>query len=198
MPARVVVMLVANVVGACPNLLPDNRCGIYQDRPLVCRIYPAEVNPFIALERSNKACPPEAWSENSPLLQQGAVLMDSIIQRDIEASRTADVLDADLKRRLCRALDMVDTALVHESMLVYSPTAQALLSALDHAIADACAPLPAAQWRFVSDQTDTLATLTKNGCIALHPRDLEAVSFQHFGFKREAIFDFKRDGSLHR
>ncbi len=63
MPARVVVILVANVVGDCPNLLPSRRCGIYEIRPLVCRIYPAEVNPFVILERDKKACPQEAWTD---------------------------------------------------------------------------------------------------------------------------------------
>ena len=68
MPTRVVVMLVANVVGACPNLLADRRCGIYEDRPLVCRIYVRQKSmyPFIALKRENKACPPEAWTKGSP------------------------------------------------------------------------------------------------------------------------------------
>jgi Fe-S-cluster containining protein len=60
MPARVVVILVANLAGACPNLMADMRCGIYERRPLVCRIYPAEINPFVQLEPQKKACPPEA------------------------------------------------------------------------------------------------------------------------------------------
>ena len=27
---------------------------------------------FVALKRENKACPPEAWAEDQPLLQRGA------------------------------------------------------------------------------------------------------------------------------
>jgi Fe-S-cluster containining protein len=193
MPTRVVVMLVANVVGACPNLLPDKRCRIYEDRPLVCRIYPAEINPFVALKRENKACPPEAWTQDQPLLQRGGLLMDEAIEQDIESSRAADALDADLKRRLCLALNVVNTALVHEAVLVYSPKAETLLSALAFAIATDSAHKPAAQWRFVSDQPETLVTLTKNGGIAFHLRDAEAASFQHLRFKREAIFGFNAD-----
>jgi Fe-S-cluster containining protein len=87
MPTRVVVMLVANIVGACPNLLPNMRCGIYEDRPLVCRIYPAEINPFVALKAENKACPPEAWANVQPVLQREEVLMDEGIRHDIEMSR---------------------------------------------------------------------------------------------------------------
>jgi len=135
MPTRVVVMLVANVVGACPNLLSDMRCGIYEDRPLVCRIYPAEINPFVALKRENKECPPEAWTEDLPLLQRGGVLTDNVISRDIEKSRAADIFDAELKGRLCRALNVAHAALVHEAVLVYSPNTQTLLSALSSTIA---------------------------------------------------------------
>ncbi|MDB6084618.1 MAG: hypothetical protein JWN43_2499, partial [Gammaproteobacteria bacterium] len=60
-PTRVVVILAANLAGACPNLMADMRCAIYERRPLVCRIYPAEINPFVVLEPEKKACPPEAW-----------------------------------------------------------------------------------------------------------------------------------------
>lgn len=193
MPTRIVVMLVANIVGAWPNLLPNRRCGIYEDRPLVCRIYPAEINPFVVLKRENNAWPPEAWARDYPLLQRGNTLRDEVIQRDIELSRDADVLEAELKRRLCLALNVVDTALVHEAVLAYSPTSETLLSGLAFAIATDFAHEPVAQWRFVSDQRDTLATLTKNGAVALHLSGAEATSFEYLGFKREAIFFADRE-----
>ena len=47
LPTRVLVTLAAVYAGPCPNLRPDMRCAIYEQRPLVCRIYPAEINPFI-------------------------------------------------------------------------------------------------------------------------------------------------------
>lgn len=194
MPTRVVVMLVANVVGACPNLLSNMRCGIYEDRPLVCRVYPAEINPFVALKRENKACPPEAWTQDRPLLQRGEALMVDVIRGDIERSRAADVLDAELKRRLCLALNLPHTAaLVHEGVVVYSPTAQTLLSAL--AVATATDPFqkPVAQWCFVSDQQETLENLAKSGATTLHLRDAESASFQYLGSRREAIFGLKAD-----
>jgi len=193
MPTRVVVMLVANVVGACPNLLANRRCRIYEDRPLVCRIYPAEINPFVAFKRENKACPPEAWTKEQPVFQREGDLMDDVIRHDIEMSRAADALDADLKSRLCAALNVVDTALVHEAVLVYSPTAETLLSALDTAIATDSCQEPTAQWRFVSDQPETMANIEKSGGIALYLRDAEGPSFLHIGFKREAIFGFNAD-----
>jgi hypothetical protein len=89
-------------------------------------------------------------------LQRGRVLTDKVISRDIEMSRAADVLDADLKCRLCFALNLTHTALVHEAVFVYSPTAQTLLSALAVATATDSGQEPAAQWRFVSDQQETL------------------------------------------
>jgi Fe-S-cluster containining protein len=199
MPMRVVVMLVANVVGPCPNLLADLRCGIYEDRPLVCRIYPAEINPLIVLSRENKLCPPEAWTQDHPLLQRAEVLMDDVTSRDIELSRAADVLDAELKGRLCVALNLTHTALVHEAVLVYSPSAQALLSALAVATAADTFEASRAEWRFVSDQPETLETLANSHGIALHMRDAEAASFQYLGFKREAIFGLNADrGRLDR
>src|ERR1700693_384857 len=42
-PTRVFRMLAAHFSGACPNLLADMRCAIYERRPLVCRNYPAEI-----------------------------------------------------------------------------------------------------------------------------------------------------------
>lgn len=185
---RIVVMLVADVVGACPNLLSNMRCGIYEDRPLVCRIYPAEINPFIALKLENKACPPEAWTRDQPVLQHGEALVDDVIRRDIETSRAADVLDAEVKRRLCLALNYTHTALVHEAVLVYSPTAQTLLRALRVATATDPCHEPVAHWRFVSDQQETLDTLANSGAATLPLCDSDSVSFQYLGSKREAIF----------
>jgi hypothetical protein len=78
--------------------------------------------------------------------------------------------------------------MVHEAVLVYSPTPQTLLSALSIATAMDVSQEPAAQWRFVSDQQETLGTLATSGGIALHSQDAQAASFQYLGFKREAIF----------
>jgi hypothetical protein len=155
---------------------------------LVCRIYPAEINPFIALKPENKACPPEAWAEYQPVLQRAGAVVDELIRQDIEMSRAADALDAELKRRLCLALNVEHTALVHEAVLAYSPSAETLSSALAFAIATDSVQVPAAQWRFVSDQPESVSNITKSGGIAFHLRDAAGISFQHLGFKREPIF----------
>jgi Fe-S-cluster containining protein len=198
MPTRVVVMLVANVVGACPNLLSNMRCGIYQDRPLVCRIYPAEINPHVPLKRENKACPPEAWAKDQPILQRGEALAGDAMRHDIEMSRAADILDAEIKCRLCFALNLAHTALVHEAVLVYSPPTQTLLSALAVATANDACQESAVQWRFVSDQPETVQTLAKSGASALELRNAEAAFFQYLAFNREAIFGLntKRESLL--
>jgi len=192
MPTRVVAMLLANVVGPCPNLLADNRCGIYQDRPLVCRVYPAEINPFVVFEREKKACPPEAWSADQSLPPRGGNLINEETLKAIQASQDADASEADIKRRLCLALNVVDTALVHEAALLYSPTGEDLLSGLAFAIATDSEPAEMTQWRFVSDQADTLASLSASGGIALHVREAAQGTYRHHGFKREAIFSYLR------
>jgi hypothetical protein len=164
------------------------RCGIYQDRPLVCRIYPAEINPLIELKADNKACPPEAWAQEQPLLYRGGKSMDEVMAQDIRSARESGARDAEYKRRLCFALNVVDTALVHEAVLVFSPAAKTLLSALTNAAAVHSPQEPERQLRFVSDQPDTLANLTQSGATALHPRDAAPAAFQLLGSKREPLF----------
>lgn len=188
MPARVVAMLVADVTGPCPNLLPDFRCGIYGERPLVCRIYPAEVNPLIELNPATKLCPPEAWAADQPILQSNDGALSAVTQGDIRRSRAADALDASVKIRLCAALKVADAGLVHESVLVYSPPREALRAALAIAVAAEdviAAPTP---WRFVSDRPETIKDLEANGATALHVGDAAGGSFVHLNFRRQALF----------
>jgi hypothetical protein len=114
--------------------------------------------------------------------------MDRVMQRDIQLSRAADARDADLKSRVCLALNVLDTALVHEAVLLYSPKAETLLSALAVATATAASYDQATQWRFVSAQSESIAALIKGGAIAVRPPDADAASFKHIVFKREALF----------
>jgi Fe-S-cluster containining protein len=188
MPVRVVLMLAANIVGPCPNLLPDMRCGIYEQRPLVCRIYPSEINPHIAFDHQTKLCPPEAWHGDLPLLHREGHFVDKALRHDIHMSRTADAHDARIKRRLCIALNIADTALVHEAVLVYSPSAEDLLSALAVAGNPDGKNESEGEWRFVSSQDETVADITRRGGIAVQLRDAEGAAFRHFALKREALF----------
>jgi len=188
MPTRVVAMLVANITGACPNLAADMLCGIYDDRPLVCRIYPAEVNPLLALNPEKKLCPPEAWTTDKPPFQRNGNVISGELVRDIETLRQADALDAKRKSRLCAALNVADAGLVHEAVLVYSPAPDALLAALTLATHGNDVESVPAQWRFVSERTETIEDLAANGGVAMRPRDAVGAAYQHFGMKREALF----------
>jgi Fe-S-cluster containining protein len=187
MPIRVVAMLAANLIGRCPNLLADMRCGIYEDRPLVCRIYPAEVNPAVVLRRENKACPPEAWTDDRALLQHDGILISEVITRDVQSLREADAREARLKSRVCAALKVIDAALVHEAVLVYSPSADLLLSALGSAMANDD-DTAQTQWRFISDRREIVDDLSRLGAVARHFTDDRPVAYQHVGFMREPLF----------
>jgi hypothetical protein len=169
------------------------RCAIYADRPLVCRIYPAEINPSVALTPAKKACPPEAWTRDLPILQRNGSVMNDVVladpvRQDVRSWRDADAADVPLKHRLCVALNIMDAALVHEAVLIYSPATNTLLSALARAAqGDADGP-GSARWRFVSERPETLTDVAAHGGIGLHVRDADAGSYQHFNFEREALF----------
>jgi Fe-S-cluster containining protein len=177
--ARVIAILVANVPEGCPNLLPDMRCAIYERRPLVCRIYPAEINPFVELQPENKACPPEAWGGELPLLQRDGRIVSDVIRQDIQRSHDADVLAVDVKRRLCAALHVTDAAVTREGLLVYSPSMAELRDAIALALDDAEAAPPDISWRFVSDRPATVERLAGAGADAVLARDLGAAAAQY-------------------
>ncbi len=184
MPARVVVILAANVMGDCPNLQADSRCGIYEERPLVCRIYPAEINPFIELAPGNKNCPPEAWDVRQPLFMRKGKLMSSETYAAIRESRDTDAREVHIKNRVCAALNFNDTAVVREGFVLYTPPQDALFQALTAAVAAGAAPAEEPQWRFVSDRSQTLEYLEQHGATACHSRDSGAVPYTYLSLKR--------------
>jgi Fe-S-cluster containining protein len=179
MHVRVIAILVAHIPDGCPNLLPDMRCGIYERRPLVCRIYPVEINPFVELKTENKACPPEAWARELPVLQRDGRVVSDVIQQDIRRSRDTDVLDVEAKRRLCAALHVAETAVAREGLLVYSPSMPILRDAILFAIEDAGDAPANTPWRFVSDSVETIGRLADAGAKAVHARDLAAPAPQY-------------------
>jgi Fe-S-cluster containining protein len=179
MQVRVIAILVAHVPDGCPNLLPDMRCGIYERRPLVCRIYPVEINPFVELKTENKACPPEAWARELPVLQRDGRVVSDVIRQDIQRSRDTDVLDVEVKRRLCAALHVAETAVAREGLLVYSPSMPILRDAILFAIEDAGDAPANTPWRLVSDSVETIGQLAAAGAEAVHARDLAAPAPQY-------------------
>jgi Fe-S-cluster containining protein len=184
MRVRITVTLVANIDGACPNLLADLRCGIYERRPLVCRIYPVETNPFVQLETAKKGCPPEAWSLQHPLLQRDDRVMSAVIRDDVRRWREVNVDDVPIKLNLCEALGLADASIAHEGFLIHSPPMAGLLKALSAAGGKSEGGRSGAQWRLLSDRDDTLENLAKEGAKFSHPRDVSAMGYEYIGLKR--------------
>ncbi|MDZ3993694.1 YkgJ family cysteine cluster protein [Pseudomonas sp. Teo4] len=118
--ARVSVTFAAFNPGRCRNLDDDDLCTIYESRPLVCRIYPVEINPHIPLRPENKDCPPEAW-EQGPELIHGTLPVDPHLAALVEASRQADRDDITAKVALCQALGMTTSALKGRGFTAYLP-----------------------------------------------------------------------------
>lgn len=119
--------------GACRNLDADNLCRIYERRPLVCRIYPMEINPHIPLRPDAKDCPTEAW-QRGPVLIHGSQLMDRQLAELIERSRQADRDDIHAKVQICQQLGITTSALKGNGFTAYLPDTGALHAAL-HALA---------------------------------------------------------------
>jgi Fe-S-cluster containining protein len=88
--AYVAIIFAAYNVAACRFLTDDKRCGIYERRPLVCQIYPIEINPHIQLRRDYKDCPPETWDEDGPAIYRNGRMINAELAQLIERSRQAD------------------------------------------------------------------------------------------------------------
>ena len=126
---HVAAVLAGVVKGPCRHLGADMRCTIYDRRPLVCRIYPAEINPFFAFETERKACPPEAWAAGEPLVADNEPV-DGATRALIAEARRRDAEDAPRKRLLCRRLGVHIAAVAGEGFAVYPRNAGAILKAL--------------------------------------------------------------------
>lgn len=126
--AHVAVTFAAFNQGPCRNLDQQMMCRIYDRRPLVCRIYPAEINPHIPLRAEQKDCPPEAW-EQGPVLIQGGKAVDPELEALIEASRQADRDDIAAKAAICRLLGIRTMALKGEGFTAFMPDMSHFLQA---------------------------------------------------------------------
>lgn len=182
LPVRVVVILAGAFEGACPNLQPDMRCGIYEERPLVCRIYPAEISPFIALDTQHKACPTEAWAQGLPPLLRAGKLVDEHTLALVQRSRDADGSDVPVKRRLCEALGIDRAALSNEGFAVHSPDRTTLLAALRAASRDDASSAASPAWHVVSNRRATVETLAAVGAQGSLVDGNSATAFEYIGF----------------
>ncbi|MCQ6259092.1 YkgJ family cysteine cluster protein [Pseudomonas sp. Q11] len=128
--ALVAITFAAYNAGRCRNLDEQNLCRIYERRPLVCRIYPMEINPHIPLNTSVKECPPESW-ETGPQLILGGELVDRELAQLIERSRQADREEIRIKDQICASLGIRTTALKGDGFTAYLPDMSAFAAALD-------------------------------------------------------------------
>jgi len=163
----VIAIFVADAMSGCPNLGEGNACQIYDQRPLVCRIYPMEVNPFVAFRIDQKDCPPEAWetSQENEVIQPDGQLVPSIEQL-VEASRRADQTDALAKVLICEELDIGITAWKGSGYVVHTPGADDLMAAIRRVSAQQQSS--GKQW-FVRVHEQTLADKLRDMQAQLYP-----------------------------
>ncbi|GGK28049.1 Putative zinc-or iron-chelating domain-containing protein [Pseudomonas koreensis] len=159
--AHVAITFAAYNVGRCRNLDEDNLCRIYERRPLVCRIYPAEINPHIPLDPVAKDCPPESWQQG-PLLIAGGALVDQELVELIQRSRQADRDDIRTKDAICAALGIRTTALKGDGFTAYLPEMSAFAAVIDQVTAQ---PLSEAssEWVFHLSGDDVAGQLLAAG-----------------------------------
>jgi Fe-S-cluster containining protein len=154
--ARVTAIFVAITSGACKNLDEDLKCRIYERRPLVCRIYPAEISPFIQLNPASKACPPEAWGSGNALIAD--------VQLLVEKSRQVDRNDVPQKELLCGYLGIDVAAVAGEGFVTYEPDRGTFLNMLRRArLADPEIPGNGRAWRLYSPSLTTTESLRSAG-----------------------------------
>jgi Fe-S-cluster containining protein len=128
--AYIAITFAAYNVGPCRNLDEDNLCSIYERRPLVCRIYPMEINPHIPLNTAVKDCPPESW-EKGPDLIVGGECVDQELVGLIHRSRQADRDDIRAKDAICALLGIRTTALKGDGFTAYLPDMTAFVTVID-------------------------------------------------------------------
>ena len=161
LPVRILITLAAPLGAGCPHLDSQQRCQIYDRRPLACRIYPAEANPFQVLYPASRRCPPEAWQPGgAPLVREGR-WADVELRGNIQQQTDLQVDDARRHEALCEALGIRDAALANEGYVAHRPEPQRLREAL-HA-AQAGSGIGAhgllQNWTLLSERTDSVAML---------------------------------------
>jgi Fe-S-cluster containining protein len=180
---RISVILAADLVGACPNLSADLRCVIHPRRPLVCRIYPYEINPFVALQPADKACPPEAWSTDRPLLQSDRGIVSETLQADVQAARKAALDGVGTRQLLCEELGLNTAAVVNEGYVIHPIDRSKLTEALQRALTSGAQAAPERHWDLVSDRPLTLDALAAVGAVGLPGPGLEARPYRYRSYR---------------
>lgn len=182
LPVRVVVSLVASFDGPCPNLRPDMGCGIYERRPTACRVYPAEVNPFIAVEPAIKLCPPEAWHAADVLQDDAGHWVDPEVAAAVARRRGDDYAEAETKARLCELLGIREAGLSNEGVLAFTPSRDHLRKVLQ-SVMETSKPRPAeGDWTLVSHRLRTMWLLESAGARAMQSVDMTGANRRFVAF----------------
>lgn len=141
-------------------------CGNYAERPRVCRIYPAEIAPHVRLAPETKACPPEAWADEQPILIRGGIPVSRETRELIDAHREATLKDVAVKAAACAMLGITTAALGNEGYAVHAVLPEDLVSVLD--AARPSMPHDTLQnWTIVTNRHSTLAMLSDAGANGL-------------------------------
>ncbi|WP_414440128.1 YkgJ family cysteine cluster protein [Burkholderia sp. 22PA0106] len=190
LPIRVDMTLAASFSGPCPNLDDAMRCTAYEIRPMVCRVYPAEMNPFIPLVPANKGCPPEAWASTQPLIA-GGVIVEASAREAAERSRVEQARAAPAKRAICEALGIGQASVSNEGFLILSPEPARLLDVLHALPADMIEPgepneatvdTPSStDWTLVTNRQQTVDALAQVGASGALDRAQPPGAFLYFG-----------------
>lgn len=163
LPVRIGAILAATHDGPCPNLGDDKHCRIYASRPMVCQIYPAEVNPFVQFSHAAKACPPEAWDRLNPAFFRNGQWVSESLRATIERSRNTTRSDARHKAAICAALNISLAALANEGYVVHRPPGRQLHEALKRVSAGGAGSEAVPEWTVVSNRASTRDTLESVG-----------------------------------
>jgi Fe-S-cluster containining protein len=157
LPISVSLTLVARFEGACPNLQPDMRCGAYEERPNICKIYPAETNSERMIRPSDRLCPSEAWEgagDGETALPSDGSMCDAETRDALDSARRKAIAEVEAKRLLAQDLGIDRAALANAGFAVWSPPAEPFAAALRRRLADASpAGAPVRDWCFVSDKS---------------------------------------------
>lgn len=176
LPIRVLVTLAAPLGSGCPHLLANNRCGIYERRPVVCRTYPAYANPFLKFMPEYRRCPPEAWQPGGvPLMRQGAYVPE--LMPLIERKNQQSVDDVPLYARVCDALGIRKTAMSNEGFVAHSPAVADLLEVL--LACESTQASSSADWEFISDNAGTVDAIRSCDARCSHASDVTSGDFAY-------------------
>jgi len=172
--AYLAITFAAYNVGPCRHLDSENRCSIYEQRPLVCRIYPFEINPHLPLRPESKDCPPQAWEEGAVLIHGGR-LMDPHLANLIEQSRQADRDEIASKVAICSLLGIRTTALKGDGFATYRPQRAAFLAAAEQVLMSAM-PVMDVDWELHVSHAQLAEQLRMTGALISAALD-EACAF---------------------